>query len=267
MIVRRPLRRLLTLTRVQRSPRHSSQHQHRSAFFVALVAAVIAGLTVALMLVTQARPSLPTIRRIVCTLPDKTPCPPSVIQALEPLIGYPLLLSKVGARLETILTPQGYHVQQYRRQLPETLLVKLQPYDALLALTIDQQSYLIVQTGAALLVNELPPSLLQIRVAAPTISQQVTTQRTVPSWLISTSQELQRFFQAQRLVPTDLRLESPFSLRLYLADHPQSILINPQESALNLARLSSILRSDQRFAQASPSATLDVRFRLPVLRS
>ena len=259
--------------RRKRSSTHTSARtsRHHPKIEPALVRAIMLaiGLGLATAVVILARPTvmLPKISQIVCQLPDTSACPSSVTDQLQSLNGQSLLFTPLAQHLDQELALKGYRAVSYTRALPTTLYLTVEPLDVICYLEYDGTLVGITASGVAIpQPTQSDASLLRIRSRDPVTNQQIVQEAQVPHWLIQTIKDLSAFFQTRTDEPLDLELVTPFELRLSLATQSAPILINPQESALNLARVSTILKSNQEPLTASASATLDVRFRLPVLR-
>ena len=260
--------------------RRSRHHQHAEArtsrqkikvspTYVRLISlAVIFGLLIAAVVVFKPRPSVPSIQTIECTIQGELECPESALQVLQPLYGKPLLFGSLHHDITLLVQPAGYTLQSVTRVVPSSLVVRLKPLDILFSITYQEQTMSITSNGAVLMTSNLQnQSQIQLHSTDAKTQSQLITVATAPAWLVETVTSVKSFLTEQHQQATSIELHSPFELLLVLEGESHPILINPQESALNLARLSSILKSDQHSFAASPSAVLDVRFRLPVLRS
>lgn len=234
---------------------------------LALVAFVL-GLLVVAVIFTKPRFNFPRVKTITCMLEDTTVCPQSVTDQLQQLLEKPLLFTALHADASQVVEPLGFSVVGYRRILPNQLELTLRTIDILLYLEYQDGITAITTTGVKLptTVAAVDSSYLQLHSLDPVTNETLEKTGRLPHWLLETMKQLQLFFTDTGFVPDSMTLDSPFQLTLVLTHQARPILINPQESALNLHRLSSILKSDQFTAVASTSATLDVRFRLPVLR-
>lgn len=230
--------------------------------------AVGLGVAVAATFLLKPQLALPSIRSIECRVVDASPCPILVSQKLQSLLGSPLLFSRLDQQLEGLLRPVGYTLTSYDRALPDTLKIDATPLDILFYLETEGQLVAITSNGVALAISETTdrPSWRVVSID-PVTQTHLKTTANVPTWLVQTAEALTTFLSSTNTTPTFIELRTPFELELSLPDQPHQVLINPQDAALNLARLAFILKSNHDFSSASSSATLDVRFRLPVLRS
>jgi hypothetical protein len=229
---------------------------------------VIAGLVVTMLVVGGPALSLPSIQNINCSQATGEPCPTPVIDALTQLQQQPLLFSSIDQRATQLLAPTGYVVKKYVRTLPDTLELTVAPLDIRFYLRYDEKMVAIAANGAQLLTNATPDdSKLHITIADQAIITNLKTSPVAPTWLVNSISPLEQFFLTTNLEPSAITLRSPFTLELLLQDKSNPILLNPQELSLNLARVSTILKDESIMQRASASATLDARFRLPVLRS
>ncbi len=239
-----------------------------SAHFVRSLFAVLCfGLAVGFIFVVHPQ-IIGNIEEVECHLPNDSLCPQEVVAELQHLKGQRLLFSALKTKLDHILQPVGYTTESYARVMPHTLRVVPRLMQLSFYLTASGQTLAVTTIGEVIPApTKIDPSLLHLLIQDEQVSVLLSSTRTIPPWLQQTVRSLEHFFTVMNVHPTRIIVQSPFEVELQLDQVPHRIIINPQESTLNLARLSSILKSNPDFDRASPSATIDVRFRLPVLRS
>lgn len=258
-----------TMARAQRHQPKQSRAPHSQTLRLLVVVGCL-GLLLGVVVVlwqSQRLPELPTVRHIDCRLLDGTDCPAPVSTQLQPLIGQPLLFTALESDLQQLTTPIGIKVVKYERVIPETIRVVIAPLDVLFYLEDQEKTVAVTSAGSKLsLPVEQQAQLITLHVVDSSLSNQLEVSTEVPTWLLGLIKDLYAFFSQEDQLLEQATLRSPFELELKLLNQSHPVLLNPQESALNLGRLSFILKSGQYTELATPSAMLDVRFRLPVLR-
>lgn len=228
--------------------------------------ACLLGLIVVLMYFMRDAQLLPKITTVECSLTDASSCPEVASNQLQQLVGTPLLFSPLQKNVTELLTPLGVSLVSYKRVAPSTLKVIAADIDILCYLEFEDKQLAVTGSGSTLVVPRTDEQLLILQSLDAETNQEIAETSTVPSWFTELVKQLEQFTSRSQVVIESVVVHSPFEAHLQLVDQQNPIILNPQESNLNLARLSSILDSDQVTALASESAVLDVRFRLPVLR-
>jgi hypothetical protein len=253
--------------------RSGSRRQFKPPRLVLWIGLVLAALTVtaltAWLVVTSRFDPLPRIAVIDCQTSSTEPCPSHIQAVLNRFLSQPLLFSPLQAQLESAVLPEGYRLLSYTRVYPETLAVVVEPRPigwavvdaagvplAALALDSSKASTLSIQPStprATVLSTQLAAELSQRHAARAGSSLHCSS--------------CSSYGNTAAPAITRVTIYSPFDITLSLEGQPFTYRLNPQELVLNLNRLSFILKSDLATTEASESGEVDVRFRVPVLRS
>lgn len=234
---------------------------------LALAALITVGLT-AWLVATQRVDPVVRIQTVECQQTDGSLCSATVQQALDTLRGQPLLFSRLATDLTSLLEPTGVTLLTYHRVLPNRLSVTVEPLPLAWALvtTTNQPLLALTQTGQVASLTAIKPQTPRVIVTSDQLVQQLSSNQT-PTWLAPALLALRDWSITNNSQVSAVTITSPFDLLIQLSGQPFVIQLNPQELALNLNRLSYILKSDFATQSATASGSLDVRFRVPVLRS
>lgn len=205
-----------------------------------------------------------SVQTITCMLDDGSSCPPSLISSLEQLKNKPMFFSQLPQVIRHSTDTGGYTLKSLHKKLPNTVLVQFIQAKPLYQLqlgenryTADVQGFLQLSTGApGLLVTFAEDTPLQ------TPNQLDQTVHTVLYTMVQES-------STAELPLTGIYWKSNQEIELTLEGNRTALLDNT-DTAVKIQTLAQVLKSDE-FTQATQnlgtSYSIDMRFRLPVLRT
>lgn len=199
----------------------------------------------------------------VSCLVETQPCPADVSQKLN-LQGRQLLFSDHQRQITTDLAGLPYQVVKVSLVLPHTVVAELKPQPSAYQLLNNGQVYLVDQSGLLFQVTQPMADLPIIQVSHANILD--LTQREVPAathqfWLEAAAGAKDLGFGAM-----ELRAVNEATILIRLADSLQAVISNEQP-LLQLERLQTILKQQAHTTPKEPIHEIDLRFRLPVLRT
>ncbi len=201
---------------------------------------------------------LARVTEVKCQVDTKNECPDYVNQALTDLIGQSLLTVSSGQiSFSQKFTPE-YLLKSYRLIWPNRVEVTLQQIKLVYQVSIDQVQFVVNQDGK--LINAPHQTLIEAEI--PDLNQQSQViEPVVHHQLVDLIDKLQ-----QNNIGVQKIIWSPSHDAKLILKSGQVVIFDPAELDSNLARLKLILKSPTMTNQLPLFQTIDVRFRLPVLR-
>jgi hypothetical protein len=214
-------------------------------------------------LISQLPQSVVPIKNIACSL-EQSPCPDTLQAALRPLTNKSLLFTKLESEIGQ-LPLHAYELDTIRKKLPGTLVLAFKPKKNSYVLNVGEnaEKWVIAQSGYAQQTaptETLPEVFISTHGQSPIHDQQLdpTTHQLVQSLLDT----LERY----QLEVHKIELRSSTEIVLTLPNNLQALLSNDQTDQ-QVRKLSIITKNLDLATIDTGIRTIDLRFRLPVLKT
>ncbi len=224
------------------------------------------GISVVFLLVGSAAfiKNIFSVQTIICSLDTGSDCPSSLTTSLEPLKNTPIFFSRLPQTIMYATDTGGFTLKSLHKSLPSTVVVQFIQAQSLYQLQLGENRYAVDEKGFLQLSTNQTGILLTFEGDPPLQSthQLDQTVHTVLNAIVQKS-------SAAQLPVTGIYWKSNQEIELSLeGDH--RALLDSSDISTKIATLSQVLSSDE-FAQVTQNFTtpysIDVRFRLPVLRT
>lgn len=204
------------------------------------------------------------IRTVSCQIASAAHCPVVLVTALQTLTGRSLLLTQADSTVSELSLPAGYTLVQSRKQLFSELQLTFQEEQALFQITCpDCAEPLVVGEHRHILYSQ-PTDLASFSVPHSQAE------------LLHGSQLNESVFQPLETIVLSLYKQgrifqngvwsSPEEIRLEIADTP-TVLVSTQDIEGQMLALAAILEGETTSQLPAPASEIDLRFKMPVIRT
>lgn len=205
-----------------------------------------------------------SVQTIICSLDNGSECPSSLITSLEPLKNTPIFFSRLPQTIRYATDTGGFTLKSLHKNLPSTIFVQFIQAQSLYQLQLGENRYTVDEKGFLQLSTNQTGILLTF-VGDPPLQSANQLDQTVHNVLYRMVQES----SAAQLPVTGIYWKSNQEIELSLEGNHMALL-DSSDSTTEIATLSQVFTSDE-FTQVTQNLTtpysIDVRFRLPVLRT
>lgn len=243
-----------------------SRKQHSSINFSKILKILFLGILIFVAyLILVAGKMLFSVRDINCKLSNDAACPEHLLAELEVLKNKPIFFTDYKSILskENALS-QPYSITQVTKTLPSTLNIIFTAEDSLFIIEQSSQSYLISSSGKV-----FPNDQIQ--------SEQAIVKVITDNTLVENNQiDSGTFHTISTILTTGDELDLPIqsitwvdksTIKLNMKEITEVAIIDSESPRLELQKLTNILSSKEYQTLPETKQELDLRFRMPVLRT
>ena len=224
-----------------------------------VVLIVVVGLATALVSLYK----LFRVQTVECRLLGAEACPDDLVQTLQFIINQPLFFVDFSKQISTVQLPQPVRLSKISKKLPSTLRLSFQLEPVAYVISTDQDIFFVSQSGQLYQQQFEQTGLVQVRLLSAWSHQSGSVELFIHHSLLAIIAGCQ---QLKLPLQTITWLDNS-TIQLSMENRSEIFVIDSQQPNLELHRLALVLQSGEYQALTQSKQELDLRFKMPVLRT